>query len=122
MPLVVEPPACMVRVGRGFLQSGIRRDHFAWDQVLPDVEMFERALCLRSPQLAVRHIDFTEAVSFFSNARYLHIDIADCTHLSSPCCVALQLSLSHSFFFHDVRRGGKNYIRPETRQKVIFSS
>src|SRR5258707_28725 len=40
--------------------------------------MFERPLRLRSPQLAARYINFTEAVGFFANAHNFHI--ADCTH------------------------------------------
>jgi hypothetical protein len=44
VPFVVEPPARMIGISSGFLQGGVRRDHLARDQILPDVEMFKRSL------------------------------------------------------------------------------
>jgi hypothetical protein len=70
VPLVVEPLASVVRVGGGFLQGGVCRDHLARDQVFPDVEMFERPLRLRSPKFGVRYINFAEAVGFLPNVRH----------------------------------------------------
>jgi hypothetical protein len=46
--LVIEPLVCMVRVGGGFLQNGVRGDHLP---VLADTEMFKGALGLSSPEL-----------------------------------------------------------------------
>src|SRR5258708_34061793 len=99
----------MVGVGGGFLQSGVRRDHFARDQILPDVEMFERPLRLRSPQLAVRHIDFTEAVGFFANARYLHI--ADCPHRFLPSASVYNYSygITSCFMMCHLAKGDKSH-------------
>src|SRR5229473_4738297 len=40
VPLVVEPPAGMIGIGGGFLQNGVRANHLARHEVLPDAEMF----------------------------------------------------------------------------------
>src|ERR1700739_2290030 len=76
--LVVKPAACVIGGGSGFLEDGVRRDHLARDEVMPDAEVLERTLRLRPPQLVAGHIDFTEAVGLFSNL--LLIQVADRTH------------------------------------------
>jgi hypothetical protein len=76
--LVVEPPPYVVCVRSSLFQSCVSRDHLARDKILPDVEVFERPLRLRSPQFAAWDIHFTEAIGFFANAHYFHI--ADGTH------------------------------------------
>jgi len=68
VPLVVEPPAGMIGIGGGFLQNGVRANHLARHEVLPDAEMFQRALRLCSPQLVARHTNFTEAVGWYAAA------------------------------------------------------
>src|SRR5882672_4222288 len=75
VPLVVEPPAGMIGIGRGFLQNGVRANHFARHEILADAEVLKRALGLDSPQLVSRNIDYAEAVGFLANAH-----IADCIH------------------------------------------
>src|SRR5262245_40274809 len=65
--LIVEPFAVVVRDGRGFLQGGVRRDHLAGDQVLPDAEMLKRALGLSAPELVGGYFDDAEAVSLSSH-------------------------------------------------------
>ena len=91
VPLVVEPPAGVVGIGGGFLQSGVRGNHLARDQILPDAEMFERTLRLRAPQLVARHVDFTEAVGFFANAHCRHV-----AGLHSLSFSSLKLFLHHN--------------------------
>jgi hypothetical protein len=76
--LVVQPPAYVVCVRGGLFQSCVSRDHLARDKILPDVEVFERPLRLRSPQFAAWDIHFTEAIGFFANTHYFHI--ADGAH------------------------------------------
>src|SRR5258705_8899310 len=79
--LVVEPPAGMIGISGGFLQNGVRADHLARDQILPDAEMFKRSLGLRSPQCVAWHIHFTEAVSFLT--KVLLLEGVNCIHWSS---------------------------------------
>src|SRR5260370_37732607 len=79
--LVVEPPAGMIGISGSFLQNGVRADHLAWDQILPDAEMFKRSLGLRSPQLVAWHIHFTEAISFLT--KVLLLEGVNCIHWSS---------------------------------------
>src|ERR1700692_1314311 len=76
--LVLTPLACVVCIRSGFLQSCVSRDHLARDQILPNVEVFERPLRLRSPQFGARYIHFTEAVGLFPCAH--HRQVAGCTH------------------------------------------
>jgi hypothetical protein len=70
MMLVVEPSACMIRIGSGFLKDGVSGNHFAWDQVLADAEVLKRALSLRAPEFVSRNIYFAEAVCFLANSRH----------------------------------------------------
>jgi hypothetical protein len=65
--LLVEPLAGIINVGGAFLQNSIGGDHFPRDQILPDAEMFERALGLRAPELVGWNIYFAETVSFLAN-------------------------------------------------------
>jgi hypothetical protein len=49
VPIVIQTSAGMIRVGRAFFQDGVCGDHFPWNEVRSDAEVFEGALCLRSP-------------------------------------------------------------------------
>src|SRR6516164_8660051 len=60
--------------GSGALEDGISGDHLARDQVLPDAEVLERALRLRSPELVCGHFDRAEAVGFCTNV--FHVALA----------------------------------------------
>src|SRR6516162_6374466 len=71
VPLVVEPTAGMVGVGRRLFQYGVSRDHLARDEVMADAEMFQRALRLRPPQLVSGHLDHTHAVGYFTNLAHV---------------------------------------------------
>src|SRR5712664_1542643 len=62
---IVEPLACAVRGGGGFLQGGVGGDHFAGNQIPANAEVLERALCLSAPQLVRRHFNHSEAVALF---------------------------------------------------------
>jgi len=76
---VVQPLSRMVRVRRGFLERGVRRDHLPGNQVLPDTEMLERALRLSAPEFVGGHVDFAEAVAFL--AIVWHLGLASGFHL-----------------------------------------
>src|SRR5215471_10813185 len=65
--LIVKSFAIVVCNSGGFLQRGVGRDHFAWNEVLPDAEMFKRSLGLSAPELVGGHFDDTEAVSLVSH-------------------------------------------------------
>ena len=69
--LIVEPLACMVGIGGGFLQDGVRANHLAWDQILADAEVLKRALGLGAPELVGGNIHFAQAVDFLANVRHL---------------------------------------------------
>ncbi len=65
--LIVKSLAVAVCDGGCFLQGSVGRDHLAWNQVLPDAEMFERTLGLSAPELVGGHFDDAETVGFFSH-------------------------------------------------------
>src|ERR1700741_2530650 len=65
---VVKPFTRMVCIGRGFLQCGVGRNHFARDQIFADAEMLERTLRLSAPELVRRNIHLTQAVRFLAYA------------------------------------------------------
>src|SRR6202008_3351354 len=65
--LLIEALARTIGVGGALLQDGISRDHFAGNQVLPDAEMLERPLCLRTPELIRGHFNHAEAICFLSH-------------------------------------------------------
>ncbi len=46
----IESSARMVGVRRGFLENAVGCNHFAWNQIVTDAEVLERALRLRPPQ------------------------------------------------------------------------
>jgi hypothetical protein len=56
--LVIEPLARTVRISRGLLQDGVRRDHLAWNQIFADAEMLKRALGLGAPESIGWDLDF----------------------------------------------------------------
>jgi hypothetical protein len=58
MALVIEPLARIVRIGRGFLQNGVCRDHLAWNQIFADAEVLKRALGLGTPKPIGWDFDF----------------------------------------------------------------
>ena len=62
--LVVQTTAGVVRCCRAPLQDRIGGDHLARHQVLPDAEVLERALRLRSPEPVRGNLDLAEAVGF----------------------------------------------------------
>jgi len=85
--LVVEPLACVVRIGRRLLQDGIGGDHLARDEVLADAEMLERPLGLRAPQLIGRHVHFAETVGLLADVCHgppLWFEGADSTSRDGP--------------------------------------
>ena len=67
----------MVRDGGGFFQRGVGGDHLAWDQILANAEMLQRALGLGAPELVGGHLDHTETVALLSHlghVLFLRID------------------------------------------------
>ena len=70
MRLVVEPSACMIRIGSGFLKDGVSGNHFAWDQILADTEVLQGALRLRAPEFVSWNPYFAEAICFLANVRH----------------------------------------------------
>jgi hypothetical protein len=68
--LTAKPSACMIGIGCGLLQSGVGRNHFSRDQVLPDADVLKRTLDLCAPRLICRHVNFAEAVRFLSKIRF----------------------------------------------------
>ena len=74
--LIIKPLAGVVRNGSALLQGRVGGDHFAGDQICSDAEVFERALCLRSPQLVRGYFNDAKTVSLFSHAGHL---IFSCT-------------------------------------------
>jgi hypothetical protein len=62
--LRVQPAACMVHVGGGLLQNGVRSAHFARNDVLADAEKLRRTLGLCAPQLIGRYSHFAETIAF----------------------------------------------------------
>src|SRR5580700_313050 len=64
---VFETPSGTVRLGGGFFQRGISRNHFPWHQVFSDAEVLQRALGLRAPEFLRGDLYFAEAVAFFAN-------------------------------------------------------
>jgi hypothetical protein len=68
VPVVVEPLAVMVHVGRRLLQDGADGDHLARDEILADAEMLERTLGLSAPRPVDRDVDGAAAVRFMRTA------------------------------------------------------
>src|SRR5215831_10835314 len=62
--LVVQPLAGMIGFGCSFLQNRIGCNHFAGNQILPNVEMFERTLGLCTPKFVRRYLNYSETVAF----------------------------------------------------------
>ncbi len=63
----------MIGIGRCFLQSGVRVNHLAWDQVLAHAEVLQRALGLGTPQFIGSDIYFTHAVGFLANIWHIFV-------------------------------------------------
>src|SRR5580704_3163245 len=100
VPLVIKLATSMIGIRSGFLQSRIRCDHFARDQILSYAEMFERPLRLCPPQPGARHIDFTEAVGLFAYAHCSRVAgctrCAHCRHLLQTFSASLPARSAHS--------------------------
>src|SRR5260370_4169262 len=79
VPIVVQSLARVVCVGGGFLKGGVGRDHLSRHQIVPDAEMFERALRLRAPEHGAGDFHFAKAVALRAKASLLRA--CDCTHL-----------------------------------------
>ena len=80
---VLKPSAHIVCVGDGFLKDGIRLDHLPRDQIMTVIEVFERTLSLRSPQLVTWYIDLTQAICLFAKTPAS----TSFTRASGPNCV-----------------------------------
>src|SRR5882757_2627733 len=74
---VLQTFAGMVRVSRCFLQDGISSDHFAWDQVLADTEVFKGPLSLSAPELVRWDVDLAKAVRFNPEFRHKNEQLRD---------------------------------------------
>ena len=62
--LVIEAPAGMVRRRRRSFQDRVGGDHLARNQILPDAEVLQRPLRLRTPERGCGNLDLAEAVGF----------------------------------------------------------
>ena len=67
VPLLIEALTGKIRIGGALLQDGVSSNHFAGNQVLPNREVFKRALGLCAPELIGGNIDLAETVGFFAN-------------------------------------------------------
>jgi hypothetical protein len=83
--LLIHSLARVVGVGGSLLQNGEGRDQFARDQILPNAEIFERALGLGAPQLVSLDLDRAHGVGFFTEAGHdgLSNDSGDDRHVTS---------------------------------------
>jgi hypothetical protein len=70
MAQTIEPFVGVVCVGGSLFQDSVCMNHLARDKVFADAEVLERALGLGPPELVGRHIDFAEAVRFFSDVAH----------------------------------------------------
>src|SRR5262249_55686515 len=59
-PPVIETVPGMICSCRAFLQYGVSRGHFSWDQMDSDAKMLQRTLRLRAPQAIHRDFHFAE--------------------------------------------------------------
>src|SRR5215472_7994921 len=73
---IVELLAGVIRVGSGFLQYRVGRDHLPWDQILADAEVLEGALSLSAPQFVARDSNFAEAIGL--RPKLLRFDFVEC--------------------------------------------
>src|SRR5262245_1357744 len=67
---VAEPAGLVVDQGGRLLDDRVGGDHLPRDEIVPDAEMFQGPLRLRSPELLGRHIHRSETIVF--NARDSH--------------------------------------------------
>ena len=67
---VAKPASPVVDQGGRLLDDRVGGDHLPRDEVVPDTEMFQGPLGLRSPELLGRHIHRSETIMF--NARDSH--------------------------------------------------
>ena len=65
-----KPSVGVIDAGGGLLELEGCSDHFGWNQLLADAEVFQRPLGLGSPQPVCRNGDRAEAVGFVAHVRH----------------------------------------------------
>src|SRR5580704_1649535 len=86
----------MVHICNCLFERGVGRNHLTGNEIMPDTEVLQGALCLRTPEYMRRDVNLAEAVGFFSNIRQR--DCVEGHHFIFPsqfptCCESRERSI-----------------------------